>query len=187
MLISSLFVQLRRAACWGVLLPLILLGGCSTLSKDECLRGDWRQYGYYDGTHGYPPGRIEEHREACAEHGVRPDPAAYAAGREAGLRLYCTPANGFERGKSGATYHGVCRPETEGGFLRAYRLGWQIHELSDKIRYLESQIRDKEKELEKDKLSDEQRRNIRERIRSLDREKSNLKGVRQGLELSVYY
>lgn len=173
-----------RLLCMGILLA---LGGCASLSKEECQRGDWHGYGYYDGAHGYPAGRIEEHREACAEHGVVPDPRAYAAGREAGLLEYCTPYNGFQQGKSGATYHHVCRPDREPGFLRNYQLGRQIHDINDKVRRIESRIRDKEKELGKEKVSDEQRRSLRDRIRSLEHEKSTLNGIRQGLELSVYF
>lgn len=180
------------------LLLVALLGGCSTLSKDECLRGDWRQYGYYDGTQGYPASRLQDHREACAEHRVVPDPAAYAYGREAGLLEYCTPMNGYHQGKSGSSYHYVCRPDLEAGFLRNFRLGLQVHEMSEKIRRIESQIKDKEKDLDKDndkkdkdkdkdKLSDEQRRRLRERIHDLEREKHTLQGMRQAVELMVYY
>lgn len=178
------------------LVPLLVavLAGCSTLSKDECLRGDWQQYGYYDGTQGYPASRLQDHREACAEHRVVPDPVAYAYGREAGLLEYCTPRNGYHQGKSGSSYHYVCRPDLEAGFLRTFRLGQQVHEMSEKIRQIESKIRDKEKELDKDKdkdkkdkLSDEQRRHLRERIHDLEREKHTLQGMRQAVELMVYY
>ncbi|MBS4099036.1 MAG: DUF2799 domain-containing protein [Sulfuricella sp.] len=189
---SSFFSRLPGAAWLAALLSAALLGGCSTLSKEDCVRGDWQHYGYYDGTQGYPPGRIEEHRQACAEFRVTPNPVEYARGREMGLLEYCTPMNGYNQGKSGATYHYVCRPDREAGFLRNYHLGRQIHEMSEKIRRIESQIRDKEKELEKDKdnskkLNEEQRRHIRERIHDLEREKNTLKGMRQGVEVMVYY
>ena len=64
--------------------------GCATLSKEECLRGEWRVIGYKDGVKGYNmEERLEKHEKACKDYGVKPEIARYQAGRQAGLSYYC--------------------------------------------------------------------------------------------------
>jgi hypothetical protein len=79
------------------LVPIITLGamsyfsiGCATLSKEECLKGEWRVVGYKDGVKGYEMERLEKHEKACKDYGVKPEVARYQEGRQAGLSYYCT-------------------------------------------------------------------------------------------------
>jgi hypothetical protein len=99
--------------------------GCATLSKDECLQGDWKSIGYRDGTHGYDLTRFEQHQKACADYHVSPDINAYQAGREEGLVVYCTPQNGFNLGEQIEYYSGICPPYLETAFLEQYEQGLQ--------------------------------------------------------------
>ena len=87
---------------------LMVLAGCASLGKEECLNADWRTIGYEDGTRGYSGSRIASHRKACAKHGVTPDLDQYEEGRLLGLREYCTPRNGYRLGTMGKGYNGVC-------------------------------------------------------------------------------
>lgn len=121
-----------------ILIGLVTLaGGCATLSKDECLRGDWYNIGFTDGTRGYTAARFEQHLDACKAYQVLPQRAEYLQGRQAGLEHYCTPHNGYTVGKAAADYSGVCPPEREEPFLRAYLQGYVVyaHEKVDSLRW----------------------------------------------------
>ena len=67
---------------------LLVLAGCSSMSKNECLTVDWRTVGYEDGVAGYSGDRIGQHRKACAKYGVTTDLELYQQGRERGLREF---------------------------------------------------------------------------------------------------
>jgi hypothetical protein len=107
----------------GLLLCGIFLNGCATLSKEDCLRGDWFAIGKADGKEGRRPDYVDLHTQACAEHKVRPDLVAYQRGRAEGLNLYCIPHNGFELGRKVETYEGICPANLQEEFLKAYVAG----------------------------------------------------------------
>ena len=165
----------------------LALGSCATMSAEQCLAGDWSGRGYADGQSGLTMSRLEDHAKACAEHGVSPDTAAYAAGRRQGLMRYCTPARGFEAGRSGAGYEGVCPPELEPDFLPAYRDGQIVHEvqqalddargradgLSDRLEELDEKIVAKQAEARAEGLTDEERERVRARIQEIRRERAD--------------
>jgi hypothetical protein len=102
---------------------LLLLSGCATLSKDECLRGEWSTVGYQDGAQGYPAKQFYEHVAACREHGVMPRQDAYLKGREQGLKQYCTMEMGLREGQAIRNYQVVCPAKTQPLFLQGYIQG----------------------------------------------------------------
>jgi len=126
----------------------LVLSGCATLNKDECLTADWYQIGYEDGARGYPDTRIASHREACAKHGISPDFRSYQDGHGEGLITFCTPRNGFVQGKKGYNYTGICPPSLEDGFLDAYDAGRQIYAVTSAIKNFHSEQRSNESEIE---------------------------------------
>lgn len=166
----------------------VALAGCATMSEEQCLAGDWYGQGFTDGAAGYSYGRLNEHTEACARHGVYPDVSAYAAGRDQGLLQYCTPANGFRVGRAGTSYSGVCPGGLEADFMYGYNDGrvlWTadqqvaaavnaINEARNRANNLEQQIRAEEDSLSDEALTQAQRDTIRARIRRLrdDRERA---------------
>lgn len=107
---------------------LSFLIGCSsaTLSREDCLRGDWNAIGIQDGTMGKTLGELNLHKEACAEYGVTPDSKPYADGRDKGLQEYCKLENAVTTGLSGQLYQSVCPKEVDEAFrkqnLAAYNL-----------------------------------------------------------------
>jgi len=125
------------------------LGGCATMSKDECLTVDWRTVGFEDGVAGYNGDRIGQHRKACADHGVTPDFEAYQAGRAEGLREYCQPQNGFRVGASGATYVGACPADLAPPFAVAYESGRELYVRQHRVSHANSQLAAKRRELER--------------------------------------
>ena len=108
-------------------LILLLLAGCATLNKEECLNADWYSIGYVDGARGYPASKIGEHRQACAEYSVKPEFDQYDKGRIAGLVEYCNPRNGYWLGTKGALYSGVCPKNLKGPFIAAYQHGKNVY------------------------------------------------------------
>ncbi len=132
----------RAARVGGALAMLAALGlsGCATLSEEECLTADWHTIGYEDGLSGQPANRISKHREACADHGVKVDLAAYNAGRAEGLQTYCQPHNGYRLGLNGSSYRGVCPAELADEFAYAYNYGRQIHDVQSDLNSEEREI-----------------------------------------------
>lgn len=131
----------------GTIVVAILLNGCATMDRDECLTVDWRTVGYEDGRAGYSGDRIAQHRKACAKHDVRPDLELYRSGLEAGLREYCRPANGFRLGAQGLAYEGQCPGDLEDAFADAHESGRQLHWLQTRLSGTTHQIDSKRREL----------------------------------------
>lgn len=140
---------------FGLALVVCGLGGCASMSSDECVTGDWQAIGYEDGARGYTTAQLGERRKACAKHGVTPDFAAYQAGREQGLAEYCTPGRGFDVGSRGGRYNGVCSANLEADFLDAYNAGYHLYTLQSNVNRANSAIRSRENELER--VEDEMR------------------------------
>ncbi len=171
-------------ACVGAA---VALGSCATMSVEQCMAGDWSGQGYVDGQSGLTMSRLDEHAEACAKHGVTPDAGAYAAGRRQGLVYYCTPAKGFDVGRTGSGYAGVCPSDLEADFIYAYRDGQVVHDveqalasaisrvdsLGNRLEELDDKITAKQAEARADGLNDEQRAQIRNRIQEIRRERAD--------------
>ncbi|GAA0643578.1 DUF2799 domain-containing protein [Brevundimonas lenta] len=165
----------------------LMLGSCATMSKDQCLAGDWSGQGYSDGASGLAQSRLGEHAEACMKHGIAPDDAAYRSGWSQGVITYCTPGRGFAEGRSGNGYAGVCPAELERDFMPAYEDGRVVYAAEQAVRDAESLINSlggrleelddkldaKQRELRTEGLTDEQRDVIRNRIQEVRRERED--------------
>jgi hypothetical protein len=114
--------------------------GCASMSREECLMADWRTIGYEDGVRGLTGDNIARHRKACAKAGVAPDRAAYELGRQDGLREFCQPARGYDYGRGGNNYAGVCPADLEDEFLQAYSDGRALFSLEQGVRDVEGQL-----------------------------------------------
>ena len=126
---------------------ILVLSGCSSMSKNECLTVDWRTVGYEDGVDGYPADRIAIHRKACAKYGVSTDLALYQQGREQGLQEFCKPANGYRVGARGGSYPSVCPATLEPAFAAAFDSGHQLYVLQSRVSNADAQIDYKRREL----------------------------------------
>ncbi|MBO6676657.1 MAG: DUF2799 domain-containing protein [Rhizobiales bacterium] len=143
---------LLALACLGLLFALV---GCATLSREECLRGDWYQIGLQDGQQGHLLSRLDDHRRACRDTPAIIDEDAYQAGRNIGLQSYCTPVSGYRVAANGDAYGNVCPVASEVSFLQGYVLGEQVHraeqdidEAERRVRDLQSRLDEKQKEIE---------------------------------------
>lgn len=119
----------------------LLVGGCATLDKDECVNADWQSIGYEDGARGYKTSRIANHRKACAKHGIAPDFDRYERGRLKGLEEWCTPRNGYRQGLGGKGYSGACPEPLEGTFLKAYTYGKDVRAYASTIQRQEHDLK----------------------------------------------
>lgn len=179
----------------------LLLGSCATMSEEQCLAGNWSGQGYSDGRAGYGWSRLTEHAEACAKHGITPDNNAYYEGHARGVRAYCQPANGYRLGVNGSGIsNGFCPADLESDFRYAYADGRtlydanqrvndlqsRVYQSDERVRDLERQMQDQESQLGAEGLTDEQRRTIRDRIRTLrgdrDSERDAANGWRYDLD-----
>lgn len=124
------------------------MGGCASMSSEECANSDWTAIGYEDGSRGYTSERFAGHRKACAKHGHTADFQAYQQGRGQGLVEFCQPGRGFNLGANGGQYYGVCAAEHEPGFLDAFRAGQRLHTLRAYVNSANSQLYSKENELD---------------------------------------
>ena len=115
----------------------LCLGACSTMSKEDCAAADWTSIGERDGIYGEDRGKFEERRAQCAKYGLASSAEDYDRGRERGIRSYCTPEAGFDAGRNGRPYRGVCPPEAEQAFLAEYRIGKELYDLTTEVKELQ--------------------------------------------------
>lgn len=176
-----------RGLLFGALLIVagVVTSSCATMSPKQCLSADWRSIGYGDGASGYVLGRINLHAKACAKSGVTPEPISYAEGRAEGLKRYCTEASGFSHGRDGSFYSNVCPAASEPEFMGGYVDGKRVYEAEHRLKLAKMDLdladsrADKrarqadgvEEELRNPKLTDEQTRELRERLARLRRER----------------
>ena len=132
-----------------VMVALVGLSGCASMSADECLTVDWTAIGYEDGSRGYTADRLGSHRKACAKHGVTPDFTAYQQGHAQGVEAFCQPGRAFKFGEHGGGYQGVCPAHLEPEFLDAYHAGHKLYSLRSSISTANSMIYSKEAELDR--------------------------------------
>lgn len=171
-----------------IFLSSILLNGCATMSKEECLYADWYSIGVEDGSRGAALSRIGQRREACAEHGVTPNMGQYQDGHTEGLESFCREASGFYAGKSGHQYNGVCPDYLEEEFLTGYEAGRNLYNLNKsidnadyrirshytEIEKLRKKTRKKEERLISDAVSESERRTLLEDIKQLQQDIGSL-------------
>lgn len=123
------------------LAALFLISACASVSREECLAGDWVSIGQRDGAAGrVGAAQFDRHVTACAKVDVTPDRASWAQGYAAGLQQYCTPLSGLREGEAGNRYRDVCPATTEARFLRGHDLGLAAWRQRQRISEIEREI-----------------------------------------------
>lgn len=149
--------------------------GCASLSREECLYGDWTGVGVKDGREGEDASRFIRHQDACRQYGVSPDKQEYLAGREQGLQQYCQLENAIETGLQGHRYQSVCPAEIDSTFRRYNDTAYRVYQQREELKSLDSSILSKENALLDKKLSDKERQAIRAEIRNQDQKRQQLR------------
>lgn len=160
------------AALLGVCL---LASGCATLDADECKAADWRSIGRSDGERGHPTARLDEHRKACAEHGITPNADRYWLGRSEGLLSYCRLDNALQVGRAGQSYQGVCPPAVDPLFRRWHAAAYELSRIRSNMASVDSEIDQLERRLRQRDIDERERQRIRQAIRELDRRRERLR------------
>lgn len=167
----------------GLCLAGLVLVACASLSEDQCRGGDWQGIGYTDGTKGATPSRLADHQKACAEYGISPNIGAWEAGRQAGLRVYCTPENAYSVGREGNSLSTECTPAELSLMRQPHHVGKQYYELNREKRRLESERSDIESQLSSLRSDDDDY--LRRERRRLQRESARLEGRIRQIELDI--
>ena len=102
---------------------MLMVAGCASVSKEDCLLTDWYEIGRMDGRQGKPRTAFQGRAKACLEHGISADRQAYYNGHDQGLNYYCTEQMGFELGQKGLAYNSVCPLPLEPNFRVGYNKG----------------------------------------------------------------
>lgn len=161
-----------RAAPLAPLAALLLGASCATLSEDQCRAGNWRAIGVSDGMAGRSEIFVSNHAEACAELGIAPDLAAWAVGRDEGLRAYCTPDRAYSAGQRGQRLNPVCGGFDQRALREANWAGLRYHEVDRDMDQVRGQIRSAENRIDALRDGDTtkgERAEIRRLRRDIDR------------------
>ena len=125
-----------------IIIILLVISGCSTYSKNECLEMDQAQIGYKNGINGANSfdSSVNHITNTCEkDYGIKADIPKIKKGWEDGIQFYCSNNGGLRAGSSGMNYTGVCSKENEKIFFETYnpaRLGF----LEEKVKQLEHQL-----------------------------------------------
>jgi hypothetical protein len=152
----------------------LLLAGCAAMDKNQCQYANWYAIGLEDGGQGRTLDRLGERRRACAEHGVQPDGERYAAGRNEGLKSFCTYDRGYRLGAAGNAYYGVCPEPAASDFVAGYRRGKEIHDLGKRLNEVNADIKQTKAGLSEPGVSPRTRGQLAERLEDLSREAAQL-------------
>ena len=150
----------------------VLLNGCATMSKSECLGADdysrWTILGQNDGLEGKAP-QIDKRGQACAKHHVAIDREAYKAGYRKGIAAFCKPQNIFNlalQGKgqgqgswllqNGGSFTN-CPLEIQDELRSYYNVGNNYYQTKTQLDDLEKGIASAKSSLQKNDLKQEQR------------------------------
>jgi len=182
------------ALCLG-----LALGGCETMSAEECAAADWRALGFNDAA-GSGANEFRDRAESCAEKGYAADGAAYAAGFAQGMHQFCQPPNAFQFARRGGSFSGSCPAELQYAFYAAYADGQRVRDAESELSIARNEIytlqsrrndidrdlRDRDRDLA-EATTDEERARLRGEIDSLRRERRDLNDDLGAAEQRAYY
>jgi hypothetical protein len=158
----------------SVFAALLLLAGCASMDKSECVNANWYAIGLEDGARGQSVERLGAHRRACAEHNVSPDAERYVAGHREGLKSFCTYERGYALGRAGKSISATCPPGLRDDFLAGYERGRELHDLNRRLEQVNADIRKTKAGLSEPGVSPRTRSQLAERLEGLSREAAQL-------------
>ncbi|MDP2575552.1 DUF2799 domain-containing protein [Vibrio penaeicida] len=157
---------------FSLLLTVFLITGCTSMSIEECQTTHWRDLGYQQGQVGENPNIINDYAKDCSEGGINVDKEAWSQGYERGLVQYCSPRNGYQEGRNGRSYYGVCDNEQ---FNKNYELGRQAYLKEERLSDIQKEIEDIDFKLRnKNGLDPDERKRLNDERKSLTSERASL-------------
>ncbi len=144
---------------------LLMMSGCASLSKKECLAADWEDVGIRDGANGRPEEYLIQHSTACARVGVAPDRERWLRGRERGLERFCVPHRAFQAGENGGAFEaGICRNFDQDRLVQAYEKGRDVYQRTSELGAIDTEMRDINTALENKELEKKERERLAFRL-----------------------
>lgn len=166
-----------RTTWWALAAMMTMtLAGCASMEPDQCRAADWLRVGQSDGERGDSPGRIAQYTEDCTKVGIRPDAGRYRQGWDLGITNFCTARNGWRAGTTGQSGKAnACTGQAgDAAFSRYFDAGRQLYDTRERMRGSSAEISRLERQLDRAN-SDNERRDLRDRLRRIDREQSDLR------------
>lgn len=124
------------------MLPLI---SCSSLTKEDCQKTNWKQQGFKDGAKGEGQAEYSNYWEQCREHGVSINKSEYIEGYQAGLKKYCNYKSGYELGGVGGDPLSEC-DKINPSFARGYEEGFRQYQQAKKEQEDRARLRNQQEE-----------------------------------------
>ncbi|MBI2748044.1 MAG: DUF2799 domain-containing protein [Burkholderiales bacterium] len=162
--------------CVLLMLAAVALLGCESMSAPQCKVADWYRVGLADGAGGERDSRIADYTEDCAKAGVTPNAPLYRRGWDAGIQQFCTAANGWREGVQGHSgKSSVCLGQVGySAFSHYFDAGMQVHRVNAQMQHNAQESYRLQQRLESSK-NDEEAKNLRQDLRHIDREQSQLR------------
>lgn len=132
----------------GVRTPKLGALNSPSVTGDPCRNADWFEVGRVDGLSGVPLG-TSLYAERCRAQGIVVNDELYTAGWQRGLIFYCTPDRGYDAGRAGEVYAGICPENLEPEFLERFNFGARIAKLERENQVIEQDIERRRAELER--------------------------------------
>lgn len=148
----------------GILIAALLLSSCASLTEEQCQTGDWQQIGQQDARLGHRADRLDEHVKACQSYKIVVSEYAYFEGYKQGQLQYCTISNGYDVGRKGYRYNGICPPSKFSNFESAYEKGRLVHDIEldiSSVQYDRNQIQEQIYVVGKESYTAERDRRLR--------------------------
>ena len=165
----------RFITALGAAIVATSVSGCATVSKSECIAGDWEGIGFKDGENGRSRSRLADISKSCAKHGVVPDRVSYMRGLEQGLVRYCTLDRGYADGTRGAEQNAECVVRNFVDYGSAYAEGREVfatrtayQNLIEQWQDTDTAIADIDAALVDDVLTEAERKRLRQKRRRLE-------------------
>jgi hypothetical protein len=125
----------------AALAVLASLGGCASMSRNECLAANWEDVGIRDGANGRAEEYLIQHSKACAKVAVVPDRGAWLHGREQGLDRFCVPYRVYQIGEYGGGFDAaICRNYDQDRLINAYEQGREVNRLANVLAGIDGEI-----------------------------------------------
>ena len=167
-----------------ILLMVVFLTGCESLSPAECATANWRQLGLQDGGRG-DPDRAAGYFESCSKVNIAVDVNSYRAGRAEGLQGYCRPANALSEGLAGRSYHGVCPPPLDQSFRSVYDIAWRAQDTSQAMNRIQREQDKMQSELTNPKTADDRKVTLRDLLNRSDRQIRDARNAQRDAETQL--
>lgn len=143
---------------------LLLLTGCSLVTKEQCRHHNWYGRGYNDAKKNLPASYGQHYFQACRNQGIYLDISPWQRGYQKQIKEQCPISKAKSLASSQVRYSGPCFSDPE--FAVAFRKAEADAKAKAHLNALENEV--KQIQAERNKLQGKQDPATQSRIRELD-------------------